>query len=89
MEGSDVKLVVAEVETIEAFGFKSRPDGGVWRKAQTIRCAVLLEQAANLKNLSSWAEALAKIDFIHSLQKEFKLELPAASIRSRLETLET
>lgn len=88
VEGSDAQLVVAEIEAIEAFGFKTLPDGDVWRKAQAIRCAVLLEEAAKLKNSSLWANALGKIDFIHSLQNDFKLELPAASIKL-LEALET
>lgn len=88
VEGSDARLVVAEIETIEAFGFKTRPDGDVWRKAQAIRCGVLLEEAAKLKDSSQWADALGKIDFIHSLRNEFKLELPIASVK-QLEILET
>lgn len=87
VEGSDARLVVGEIETIEAFGFKTRPDGEVWRKAQAIRCAVLLEEAAKSKNSSLWADALGKIDFIHSLQNDFKLELPVTSL-NQLEVLE-
>ena len=88
VEGSDSQLVVAEVETIESFGFKTRPDGDGWRKAQAIRCGVLLEQAAKLKDLFQWTDAQGKIDFIHSLRIEFKLELPIASLK-QLEVLET
>ena len=77
-----------EIETIEAFGFKTRPICDVWRKAQAIRCGVLPEEAAKLKDSSQWADALGKIDFIHSLRNEFKLELPIASVK-QLEILET
>jgi len=76
--GGDAASVVAAIAAIEAFGFKSRPDGEVWRKAETIRCGVLLEEAATLKAVSQWAEVLAKLDFVQRLQKELKLEFPSA-----------
>ena len=88
VEGSDARLVVGEIEIIEAFGFKTRPDGEVWRRAQAIRCAVLLEEAAKSKNSCLWGDALGKIDFIHSLQNDFKLELLVTSV-NQLEALET
>lgn len=74
--GSDARVVVAEIEAIEAFGFKARPEGEAWRKAQVIRCGVLLEESAELKQSARWQMALAKIDFIRSLQKNLKLDLP-------------
>jgi hypothetical protein len=88
LEGAEPALLVAEIETIEAFGFKSKPDGEVWRKAQAVRCGCLLEEAAKLKNSSRWLDALAKLDFIHRLQDEFKVELPTTALK-QLDTLET
>jgi hypothetical protein len=87
LDGADPASLVAEIESIEVFGFKARPDGEVWRKALAIRCAFLLEEAARLKDSSQWMEALARIDFVHRLQDEFKLEFPAA-ISKRLNDLD-
>ena len=88
LEGGDPALLVAEIEAIEGFGFKSKPDGELWRKAQTIRCGCLLEETARLKNSSGWMDALGKIDFIHRLQDEFKCEL-SAELLPQLTILET
>ncbi|HTB84970.1 MAG TPA: hypothetical protein VK742_15045 [Candidatus Sulfotelmatobacter sp.] len=75
----DPGLVVAAIEAVEAFGFKTKPDGEVWRKAEGIRCAVLLEEAVKLRAASQWVDVLAKLDFIRRLQKEFSPELPPAA----------
>ena len=80
LEGAEPALVVGEVEAIEAFGFKNKPDDEVWRKAQAIRCGCLLQEANALKNSSRWLEVLAKLDFIIRLQKEFKVELSGAAL---------
>ena len=88
LEGAEPVLLVAEIESIEAFGFKTKPDGEVWRKAQAIRCICLLEETVKLKNESRWLDALAKLDFIQRLQDEFKVQLPAVALK-QLDTLET
>jgi hypothetical protein len=88
LEGAEPALLVAEIEAIEAFGFKNKPDGEAWRKAQAVRCECLLEETAMLKGDARWLDALAKIDFIHRLQQEFKVELPAAALK-QLGNLET
>jgi hypothetical protein len=88
LNGGDTALVVAAIETIEAFGFKTRPEGEVWCKAETVRCGFLLEEAARLKAASQWMDALAKLDFIRRQQTEFKLELPTAAVK-QLEALES
>ena len=88
VEGNDSRLIVTQVEAIETFGFRARPEGDVWRKAQAIRCGVLLEETAKLKNSSQWQGALGKIDLIRHLQKDLKLELPADSLK-QLAALET
>jgi hypothetical protein len=87
VDGSDAKLVAAEVETIEATGFKASPNGETWRKAQAIRCEVLLEEISKSKDSSQWLDALEKIDFIHRLQNEFKPDLRPAFL-SQLESME-
>ena len=86
--GGDTGIVVAAIEAIEAFGFKNRPDGEVWCKAEIIRCGYLIEEAAKLKAASQWQEVLAKLDFVQRLQKEFKLELPSA-VLNQMEDLQT
>jgi hypothetical protein len=74
--GGDTQTVVAAIEAIEAAGFKSRPDGEVWRQAQIIRCGHIIDEAAKMKATAQWEEVLAKLDLVQRLQKEFKLELP-------------
>lgn len=86
--GGDPKKVVAEVEAIEAFGFKTRLAGDVWRQAQTIRCGELLDAAAKLKESARWADALAKTVIIRRLENDFKLEL-TAEFTSQLKFVET
>jgi hypothetical protein len=88
LEGADPALLVAEIEDIEAFGFKSKPEEEVWRKAQAIRCGYLLEEAGQFKSSSDWIGALGKVDFIHRLQDEFKIELSSALLK-QLDILET
>jgi len=80
LESAEPKLIVAEIEAVEAFGFKNPPDGEIWRKAQALRCEFLLEETAKFQSASSWLDAVAMLDFIHRLQAEFKLQLPAATL---------
>src|SRR5206468_4537574 len=88
LNGGDTGLVVAAIEAIETFGFKTRAEGEVWANAQTVRCEYLLEEASRLKGTSQWADALAKLDLVHRLQKEFGLELPSAKV-SQMEAIES
>jgi hypothetical protein len=88
LNGGDTALIVAAIESIEAFGFKTRPEGEIWCRAETVRCGFSLEEAARLKFASQWMDALTKLDFIRRLQNEFKLELPTASVK-QLEALES
>jgi hypothetical protein len=88
LEDGDAAVLVAAIEAIEAFGFKGRPEGDVWRKAQSVRCDFLAEQVAKLKSASRWMDALAKLDFVRRLQAEFQLELPGTTLR-QIESLET
>ncbi|HEX4343373.1 MAG TPA: hypothetical protein VH255_08275, partial [Verrucomicrobiae bacterium] len=83
VEHAEPVLVVAEIESIEGFGFKSKPDGEIWRAAQAIHCRVLLEEASNLKATSRWQETLDRLEFIRRLQNEFKIELSASELRWR------
>ncbi len=85
--GADARLLVAEIETIETFGFKNSPNGDVWKKAQTIRCGCLLEEAAALKNSAGWINALVKLDFVQHLRDGLKLDLPPTSLK-QLDVLE-
>ena len=48
----------------------------------------LPRETAKLKSASRWLDALAKLDFIHRLQDEFKVQLPAAAL-TQLGTLKT
>jgi hypothetical protein len=88
LNGSEAALIVAAIETIEAFGFKTQPKGEAWCKAAIIRCGFLLEQADQLKAASEWMDALTKLDFIRLLKTELKLELSATDIK-RLDALES
>lgn len=87
LNGGDTALVVAAIEAIEALGLKTRPEGEVWCKAEAVRCGFLLEEAAKLKAVSQWVDALAKLDLIRRLQREFKFELSTAAVK-QLEALE-
>jgi hypothetical protein len=88
LQGVETGLLVEEIETIEAVGFKNKPDGEIWRKAQAIRCGSLLTEAAKSKSASRWLDALAKLDLVHRLQNDFKVELQPDLLKE-LATLET
>ncbi|HEX3717356.1 MAG TPA: hypothetical protein VH595_05255 [Verrucomicrobiae bacterium] len=68
-----------EIEKIEAFGFRNHPEGDIWRRAQVIRCESLLKEISAHKDSSKWMDGLAKLDFIHKLKNDFKLDLSADS----------
>jgi hypothetical protein len=85
--GGDAAKVADEVEDIESSGFKTRPEGETWRRAELIRCGVLLQEAERAKETSQWAAALAKIELVRRLQKDLALELSAGELQ-RLEALE-
>lgn len=87
LQGGDAQLVTAEVEAIEAYGFRTRPHNEIWRTAAVIRCGVLLEQAAKSKTASQWQDTLTKVELVRRLQKELNLELSANELRD-LESLE-
>ena len=85
---SSSELIVAEIEAIEAFGFKNQPAGDSWRNAQAIRCGTLLGEGERLKAAAIWLDALSKLDFIRRLQSEYKLLL-APDLLQRIAQLET
>lgn len=87
LEAGDAIRVVAEVEDIEAYGFKTRPEGEVWRKAALVRCGVSINQAADSKAASQWRDTLAKVELVRRLQKDLNLELPANELQ-QLDALE-
>jgi hypothetical protein len=87
LAGGEAARVVAEIEAIESYGFKTRPEGETWRKAAAVRCGFLLEEAARAKAASQWAVALTRLELVRRLQKELKLELSADEAR-QLEALE-
>jgi hypothetical protein len=86
LTGAEPGLLVAEMEAIEAFGFKHPPEGEGWRQAQAVRCEYLLGETVKLQSAGDWREALAQLDFIHRLQNDFTVALPAAALR-QLDTL--
>ena len=77
--------VVGEIESIESFGFKTKPDGEVWRKAALVRCSLLIAEANKAKAASQWSVALTKIELIRRLQKELDLKLPGAELQQLAE----
>jgi hypothetical protein len=85
LNSGNAAQVIAEIESIEAFGFKSKPDGDIWRKATLVRCSTLLEEAGKAKAASQWAVALTKIELIRRLQKELDLKLPRAELQQLAE----
>ncbi len=85
LAGGDAAKIVAEIESIESFGFKSRPEGEIWRKAALVRCGVLLQETAQAKAASQWTLALKKIELIRRLQKDLKLELSASELQQLAE----
>lgn len=87
LQSGDAQLVTGEVEAIESYNFKTRPEGELWRKAAAVRCDLLLEQAAKSMTASQWQDALAKVELVRRLQKELNLELSADELRD-LESLE-
>ena len=78
---NNAALVVGEIESIESFGFKARPEGEIWRKASLARCTVLLQEANKAKAASQWSMALTKIELVRRLQNELELKLPATELQ--------
>jgi hypothetical protein len=78
LAGAAPEVVVAQVEAIEAFGFKSPLEGDVWRRAQSLRCAALLEEIARLRSEGNWSDALAKLELIQRLRQALNVELSTA-----------
>ncbi len=87
VSGASPEVIVAQIEAIEAAGFKNRPEGEAWRNAQTVRCRVLLEEAGKLKAASLWGECLAKLESIRQLRDGLKLQFAADELR-KFEELE-
>jgi hypothetical protein len=85
LAGGDAALIVAEVEGIESAGFKTRPEGEVWRKATLVRCGVLLEEATKAKVASQWTVTLNKLELIRRLQKELNLEFTPLQLQQLAE----
>ena len=81
LEDGDAAIIVAAIEAIEAFQFKGRPEGEVWRKAQSVRCAFLTQEVTKLKSASQWMDALVKIGLVRRLQADLQIELPAATLK--------
>jgi Sec-independent protein translocase protein TatA len=85
LAGGDAALIVAEIEKIESFGFKSRPEGEVWRKAALVRCGVLIEEAIKARSAAQWVLAFNKLELIRRLQKELSLELTQIQLQQLAE----
>ena len=79
--------MVAGIEAIEAFGFKTSPDGDVWRKAQLVRCAWLLAETAKLQSTAGWLDALARLILSAGCGTNLKFNYPTPG-GSNFETLE-
>lgn len=85
LDSGNANQVVTEIESIESFGFKAKPDGDIWRKAALVRCTVLITEANKAKAASQWAVTLAKIELVRRLQKELDLKLPGAELHQLAE----
>ena len=80
-------LIASEVEEIESAGFKTRPDGEIWRAAALVRSRVLLEEATKARANSKWATTLSRIELIRRLQKDLRLEFAPGELQ-QLDALE-
>jgi hypothetical protein len=87
LELGDRGAVPGEIEAIEAFGFKTNPQGDIWRGAQLIRCEYLTGKAAAARATGDWAGALASLELIERLKGGLGLEF-APLVRERIEALE-
>jgi len=85
LENGNAEQIVLEIESIEAFGFKTKPGGEIWREAASVRCSVLIAEAGESRTESKWAVALTKLEMVRRLQKEFALELPGGEMRQLAE----
>jgi hypothetical protein len=85
LNGGDAAQVVGEIESIESFGFKTKPDGDIWRKAALVRCSVLIQEASKAQVAVQWKVTLSKIELVRRLQKELDLKLPAGELQQLAE----
>ena len=74
---SDADAAVREVDSIEAFGFKSELSGEIWRRGQSARCAKLLAEAESLMAKGMLAEVVTQLDFLAQLKSQYNLQWPA------------
>jgi hypothetical protein len=73
---TDPDAALKELESIEAFGFKSELSGDVWRKAQLVRSGRLLVDAEDLRDRSTLAEVVTLLDLLAQLQSDHRLVWP-------------
>lgn len=72
--GGDTQLIIAAMEVIESFGFKTQPRGKAWREAKGLYCGCLLNEVVKFKTSSQWMDAMATLDNIQRIQTELKLD---------------
>jgi len=52
LENGNAEQIVLEIESIEAFGFKTKPGGEIWREAASVRCSAVVNNTARCVNRS-------------------------------------
>lgn len=82
---SNDALVVSLVEEIDARDFDARPEGDVWKSALSVRCRVLLQQAARLHARQDWVSAGSVVANVHNQITDENLVLGSADARTLAE----
>jgi len=71
---TDPVAAIHELESIEAFGFKSKLSGDVWRRGQSVRSGQLLTDAEGMKERCALAEVVTLLDFLAQLRSDHDLK---------------
>lgn len=82
LEAGDDQRVVGLIHEIEALNFAARPDGDAWRRAQQVRCGVLLRQAGQAQTRKDWTATAPLLPQVRALRDEYALTLSDADTRA-------
>ena len=73
---TDPDAALQELDSIEAFGFKSELSGDVWRKAQLAQSGRLLLDAESMMEKNALAEVVTLLDLLAQLRSDHSLVWP-------------
>ena len=81
LTGHDEQGVVRQAIQIEDFGFRRKPTGPVWQKAQLVRCSALLTTLEGLQAVNRWQDGTDLLEQVQNIIAGDKLKPPAEAAK--------